>query len=113
MASTALTFEEGNFAGKKVRVTDDRQFVSALDVIAVVGVGRNSTQVWAEVDKEVLQMYYQTDNTSSDHGKVIFKDHKFPGQGKETFIFYQVHLYIDMNRFQVSATRQSSMRQDW
>lgn len=87
MASTALTFEEGTFAGKQVRVTDDGKFVSIYDVISVAGVGRAAHNVWAEIDKEVLQMSVQNGRTSLDHGKVIFKDHKFPGQGKATFIF--------------------------
>lgn len=83
MASNSLTFEEGTFTGKHVRVTDDRQFVSIYDVTSVAGVGRSSHHVWAEIDKEVLLMSGQEGQSSSEHGKVIFKDHKFPGQGKK------------------------------
>lgn len=67
-----LSFDEGLFAGKTIRTTEDH-FASAYDVMRIVGVGRDSSQQWDLIKDRIDQENW--------------KKHKFTGQGqRETVV---------------------------
>ena len=105
-----LSFDEGTFAGKTIRTTDDH-YASAYDIMRVSGVGRDASQQWLlikdRIDEENRKIFKfkgagQRDTPVLNGKGVVQMLFLLPGPKARKFVAEAAEIlvrYLGKNRF--------------